>query len=443
MLNTDHNSKFLPEALTFDDILMVPAHSNVLPADINVRTRLAGDIYLNTPLISAAMDTVTESRMAIAMAREGGLGVIHKNMPIRQQADQVDRVKRSENGVINNPFFLSPEHLVSDADRLMGKFHISGVPICDADGKLVGIITNRDLKFMSSFDVPIGEVMTKEHLITAPQGITLEEAKALLLRSKVEKLPIVDENFHLTGLVTIKDIEKAKKYPNAARDSQNRLLVAGALLHIVTDADGAGTEALIKAGADCVKVGIGPGSICTTRVVAGVGVPQVTAVYEAACIAAKYDIPIIADGGIKYSGDIVKALAAGANTVMLGSLLAGCEEAPGESEIYQGRQFKSYRGMGSIAAMQNGSKDRYFQEGNKKLVPEGVEGRVPYRGALADNIFQLMGGVKSGMGYTGCATIAELHEKAQFVRITGAGLIESHPHDISITKESPNYSSHS
>ena len=471
MLNTDHNSKFLPEALTFDDILMVPAHSNVLPADINVRTRLAGDIYLNTPLISAAMDTVTESRMAIAMAREGGLGVIHKNMPIRQQADQVDRVKRSENGVINNPFFLSPEHLVSDAD-----------------GKLVGIITNRDLKFMSSFDVPIGEVMTKEHLITAPQGITLEEAKALLLRSKVEKLPIVDENFHLTGLVTIKDIEKAKKYPNAARDSQNRLLVAGAigvshdmeeraaaLVEAQVDilaldsahghsenilkavsrikslyphipliagnvATAAGTEALIKAGADCVKVGIGPGSICTTRVVAGVGVPQVTAVYEAACIAAKYDIPIIADGGIKYSGDIVKALAAGANTVMLGSLLAGCEEAPGESEIYQGRQFKSYRGMGSIAAMQNGSKDRYFQEGNKKLVPEGVEGRVPYRGALADNIFQLMGGVKSGMGYTGCATIAELHEKAQFVRITGAGLIESHPHDISITKEAPNYS---
>ena len=466
MLNTDHNFKFLPEALPFDDILMVPAHSNVLPADINVRTRLAGDIYLNTPLISAAMDTVTESRMAIAMAREGGLGVIHKNMPIRQQADQVDRVKRSENGVINNP-------------------------ICDADGKLVGIITNRDLKFMSSFDVPIGEVMTKEHLITAPQGITLEEAKALLLRSKVEKLPIVDENFHLTGLVTIKDIEKAKKYPNAARDSQNRLLVAGAigvshdmeeraaaLVEAQVDilaldsahghsenilkavsrikslyphipliagnvATAAGTEALIKAGADCVKVGIGPGSICTTRVVAGVGVPQITAVYEAACIAAKYDIPIIADGGIKYSGDIVKALAAGANTVMLGSLLAGCEEAPGESEIYQGRQFKSYRGMGSIAAMQNGSKDRYFQEGNKKLVPEGVEGRVPYRGALADNIFQLMGGVKSGMGYTGCATIAELHEKAQFVRITGAGLIESHPHDISITKESPNYSSHS
>ena len=388
------------------------------------------------------------------------------------------------------PYVTDREQVSDCIDRIVDYAERS-LPVLNDAGKLVGIITNRDLKFMSSFDVPIGEVMTKEHLITAPQGITLEEAKALLLRSKVEKLPIVDENFHLTGLVTIKDIEKAKKYPNAARDSQNRLLVAGAigvshdmeeraaaLVEAQVDilaldsahghsenilkavsrikslyphipliagnvATAAGTEALIKAGADCVKVGIGPGSICTTRVVAGVGVPQITAVYEAACIAAKYDIPIIADGGIKYSGDIVKALAAGANTVMLGSLLAGCEEAPGESEIYQGRQFKSYRGMGSIAAMQNGSKDRYFQEGNKKLVPEGVEGRVPYRGALADNIFQLMGGVKSGMGYTGCATIAELHEKAQFVRITGAGLIESHPHDISITKESPNYSSHS
>ena len=488
MLNTDYKTKFLPEALTFDDILMVPAHSAVLPADIDVRTRLARDIYLNTPLISAAMDTVTESRMAIAMAREGGLGIIHKNMSIREQADQIDRVKRSENGVIDNPFFLSPQHLVTDADQLMGKFHISGVPICDETGKLVGIITNRDLKFMSDFNVPIGEVMTREHLITAPQGITLEEAKALLLASKVEKLPIVDKDFKLTGLVTIKDIEKAKQYPHAARDKQNRLLVAGAigvshdmeeraaaLVEAQVDilaldsahghsenilkavsrikalypdipliagnvATAAGTEALIKAGADCVKVGIGPGSICTTRVVAGVGVPQVTAIYEAACMASKYDIPIIADGGIKYSGDIVKALAAGGSTVMLGSLLAGCEEAPGESEIFQGRQFKAYRGMGSIAAMQNGSKDRYFQEGNKKLVPEGVEGRVPYRGTVAENVFQLMGGVKSGMGYTGCATIAELHEKAQFVRITGAGLIESHPHDISITRESPNYS---
>lgn len=483
--------KVVMEGITFDDVLLIPAYSEVLPREVSLSTKFSRNIDLKIPFVTAAMDTVTEAPMAIAIAREGGIGVIHKNMSIRQQADQVDRVKRSENGVINNPFFLSPQHLVSDADRLMGKFHISGVPICDEDGRLVGIITNRDLKFMSSFDVPIGEVMTKEHLITAPQGITLEEAKALLLRSKVEKLPIVDENFRLTGLVTIKDIEKAKKYPNAARDSQNRLLVAGAigvshdmeeraaaLVEAQVDvlaldsahghsenilkavsrikslyphipliagnvATAAGTEALIKAGADCVKVGIGPGSICTTRVVAGVGVPQVTAVYEAACMAARYDIPIIADGGIKYSGDIVKALAAGASTVMLGSLLAGCEEAPGESEIYQGRQFKSYRGMGSIAAMQNGSRDRYFQEGNKKLVPEGVEGRVPYRGALADNIYQLMGGVKSGMGYTGCATIAELHEKAQFVRITGAGLIESHPHDISITKESPNYSSHS
>ncbi len=490
MLNTDHNSKFLPEALTFDDILMVPAYSEVLPAEINVRTRLAGNIYLNLPLISAAMDTVTESRMAIAMAREGGIGVIHKNMTIERQADEIDRVKRSENGVISNPFFLSPEHLVRDADQLMGKFRISGVPICDENGTLVGIITNRDLKFMTNYDVKIGEVMTHESLITAPEGTTLEEAKGILMRSKVEKLPIVDKNFKLKGLVTIKDIEKAKQYPNAARDSQNRLLVAGALgvshdlaeraealvkaqadvlvldsahghsqniLNAVSHikscypnipliggnvATAAGAEALIKAGADCVKVGIGPGSICTTRVVAGVGVPQVSAVYEAACLASKYDVPVIADGGIKYSGDVVKALAAGASTVMLGSLLAGCEEAPGESEIYQGRQFKSYRGMGSIAAMQNGSRDRYFQEGNKKLVPEGVEGRVPYRGLVSDNLYQLMGGVKAGMGYTGCATIPELHEKAQFVRITGAGLIESHPHDINITKESPNYSFH-
>ena len=490
MLNCNYNVNFVKEGLTFDDVLLIPAKSDVTPNMIDLKTQLTKNITLNTPIMTSAMDTVTESRMAIAIAREGGIGIIHKNMTIEQQVEHVDKVKRSENGVINNPFFLSPEHLVSDADRLMGKFHISGVPICDADGKLVGIITNRDLKFMSSFDVPIGEVMTKEHLITAPQGITLEEAKALLLRSKVEKLPIVDENFHLTGLVTIKDIEKAKKYPNAARDSQNRLLVAGAIgvshdmeeraaalveaqvdILALDSAHGhsenilkavsrikslcphipllagdvgtaAGPAALLQAGGDCVKVGIGPGSICTTRVVAGVGVPQITAVYEAACIAAKYDIPIIADGGIKYSGDIVKALAAGANTVMLGSLLAGCEEAPGESEIYQGRQFKSYRGMGSIAAMQNGSHDRLFPDGNKKAVAAGGEGRVPYRGALADNIFQLMGGVKSGMGYTGCATIAELHEKAQFVRITGAGLIESHPHDISITKESPNSSSH-
>ena len=482
---------FAQLGLAYDDVLLLPNETDVIPSEVDTTTHLTRNITMKVPAISAAMDTVTESDMAIAMARNGGIGVLHRNLSIDDQAAQVDIVKRSESGMISDPLTVSPDVTLADLDKLCGRFHISGLPVVDKDNKLVGIITNRDLKFMSSFDVPIGEVMTKEHLITAPQGITLEEAKALLLRSKVEKLPIVDENFHLTGLVTIKDIEKAKKYPNAARDSQNRLLVAGAigvshdmeeraaaLVEAQVDilaldsahghsenilkavsrikslyphipliagnvATAAGTEALIKAGADCVKVGIGPGSICTTRVVAGVGVPQVTAVYEAACIAAKYDIPIIADGGIKYSGDIVKALAAGANTVMLGSLLAGCEEAPGESEIYQGRQFKSYRGMGSIAAMQNGSKDRYFQEGNKKLVPEGVEGRVPYRGALADNIFQLMGGVKSGMGYTGCATIAELHEKAQFVRITGAGLIESHPHDISITKESPNYSSHS
>ena len=487
MLNTDHNSKFLPEALTFDDILMVPAHSNVLPADINVRTRLAGDIYL----ISAAMDTVTESRMAIAMAREGGLGVIHKNMPIRQQADQIDRVKRSENGVINNPFFLSPEHLVSDADRLMGKFHISGVPICDADGKLVGIITNRDLKFMSSFDVPIGEVMTKEHLITAPQGITLEEAKALLLRSKVEKLPIVDENFHLTGLVTIKDIEKAKKYPNAARDSQNRLLVAGAigvshdmeeraaaLVEAQVDilaldsahghsenilkavsrikslyphipliagnvATAAGTEALIKAGADCVKVGIGPGSICTTRIIAGVGVPQLTAIYDVACVARESGVPVIADGGLRYSGDLVKALAAGGDCVMIGSMFAGTEEAPGETIIFNGRKFKSYRGMGSIDAMKAGSADRYFQkgcEGNiNKLVPEGIVARVPFKGTLSEAVFQLIGGIRSGMGYCGARDIAAL-QRAQFIRITSNGVTENHPHDVTITSETPNYS---
>ena len=483
--------KFGKQGLTFDDVLLIPAESDVTPNMIDLKTTLAGNVKLNTPIMTAAMDTVTEAAMAIAIAREGGIGIIHKNMSIEQQADEVDKVKRSENGVIVNPFSLTEDHLVADADKLMGKYKISGVPIVDRTGKLVGIITNRDMRFLTDYSAPISEVMTKENLITAPVGTSMEKAQEILRQHKIEKLPLIDENGYLKGLITIKDIEKAKKYPNAARDSQNRLLVAGAigvshdmeeraaaLVEAQVDilaldsahghsenilkavsrikslyphipliagnvATAAGTEALIKAGADCVKVGIGPGSICTTRVVAGVGVPQVTAVYEAACIAAKYDIPIIADGGIKYSGDIVKALAAGANTVMLGSLLAGCEEAPGESEIYQGRQFKSYRGMGSIAAMQNGSKDRYFQEGNKKLVPEGVEGRVPYRGALADNIFQLMGGVKSGMGYTGCATIAELHEKAQFVRITGAGLIESHPHDISITKESPNYSSHS
>ena len=490
-MNSAYANRFVGEGLTFDDVLLVPAESSVVPRDVKLETYLTKKIRLGIPIMSAAMDTVTESRMAIAIAREGGIGVIHKNMTIAQQAEQVDLVKRSENGVITNPFFLSAENTLRDADKLCAKFRISGVPIVDETGKLVGIITNRDMKFETDMDRKISELMTSENLVVGREGTTLEEAKETLRRHKIEKLPIVDKDFRLKGLITIKDIEKAVAYPNAAKDSRGRLLVAaaigvtadvldraGALLDAGVDAlvldsahghsrnimeavknikakypdaqliagnvaTAAGTEALIKAGADCVKVGIGPGSICTTRVVAGVGVPQVTAVYEAACMAARYDIPIIADGGIKYSGDIVKALAAGASTVMLGSLLAGCEEAPGESEIYQGRQFKSYRGMGSIAAMQNGSRDRYFQEGNKKLVPEGVEGRVPYRGALADNIYQLMGGVKSGMGYTGCATIAELHEKAQFVRITGAGLIESHPHDISITKESPNYSSHS
>lgn len=482
--------KIIGEGITFDDVLLVPAYSEVIPNQVDLTTYLTKTIKLNIPMMSAGMDTVTEHRMAIAMARQGGIGIIHKNMTIEAQADEVDKVKRSENGVITDPFYLSPEHTLADANDLMAKFRISGVPITE-NGKLVGIITNRDLKFETDFSKKIKESMTSENLITAKVGITLDEAKKILAKARKEKLPIVDDDFNLRGLITIKDIEKQIKYPLSAKDAQGRLLCGAAVgitanvldrvdalvkAHVdvvVLDsahghsvnvlncvkmikekypdlpviagnvATGEATRDLIEAGADAVKVGIGPGSICTTRVVAGVGVPQVTAVYEAACIAAKYDIPIIADGGIKYSGDIVKALAAGANTVMLGSLLAGCEEAPGESEIYQGRQFKSYRGMGSIAAMQNGSKDRYFQEGNKKLVPEGVEGRVPYRGALADNIFQLMGGVKSGMGYTGCATIAELHEKAQFVRITGAGLIESHPHDISITKESPNYSSHS
>ena len=491
MLETNYGNKFIKEGLTFDDVLLIPAKSDILPADVNIRTRLAKDIYLNTPVISAAMDTVTESKMAIAIAREGGIGVIHKNMSIERQCDEVDRVKRSENGVITNPFFLGPDHFVYDANDLMAKYKISGVPIVEdgkPDGKLVGIITNRDLKFLDDFNVKIKEVMTKENLITAPVGTTLKQAQAILCKHKVEKLPLVDENGILKGLITIKDIEKASQYPNTARDKSGRLLCAaaigvtndvldraGALLEAQVDvlvldsahghsfgimdcirkvkaafpdctliagnvATAEATKALIEAGADAVKVGIGPGSICTTRVVSGIGVPQITAIYDAACMAAKYDIPIIADGGIKYSGDIVKALAAGGSTVMLGSLLAGCDEAPGEEEIYQGRRFKTYRGMGSLAAMNNGSKDRYFQQNNKKLVPEGVEGRVSYKGPVADTIYQMMGGLKSGMGYTGCATIPELHEKAQFIRITGAGLKESHPHDIYITKEAPNYS---
>lgn len=479
--------KFAKEGLTFDDVLLIPAESDVLPADVDLKSRLARDIVLNTPIMTAAMDTVTESRMAIAIAREGGIGVIHKNMGIEQQAQEVDRVKRSENGVIVNPFFLSPEHLVSDANDLMAKYRISGVPVCE-DGKLVGILTNRDLRFMTDYSVPIKDVMTHEHLVTSRVGTTLAEAKEILMKNKIEKLPLIDDEGYLRGLITIKDIEKAVQYPNSARDKGGRLLCAAAigatadvldraraLIEAQADAlvfDSAhghsmnilrslakvreafpevaliagnvataeGTRALIEAGADAVKVGIGPGSICTTRVVAGIGVPQVTAIYDAANVAAAYNIPVIADGGIKYSGEIVKAIAAGASVVMVGSLVAGCEESPGDTEIYQGRQFKVYRGMGSIGAMNSGSKDRYFQQNNKKLVPEGVEGRVPYKGMLSDTIYQMTGGLRAGMGYCGCHTIQELQTNAKFVRITSAGLIESHPHDVYITKEAPNYS---
>ena len=492
MLNTDFTSKFVKEGLTFDDVLLIPAESNVVPAQVDVSTQLTKKIRLNTPIMTAAMDTVTEADMAIAIAREGGIGIIHKNMSIERQADLVDRVKRSENGVIVDPFFLAPENTVREADNLMGRYKISGVPICE-DGKLVGIITNRDLRFMTDkdFDQKIADVMTKENLVTAPVGTTLKDAQEILRHHRIEKLPIVDEKGYLKGLITIKDIEKAVQYPNSARDANGRLLCGAAIgatadvldrvaalveaqvdvvvldsahghnsgiieavrkvkkaypdLQLIAGnvATGEGTRALIEAGADCVKVGIGPGSICTTRVVAGIGVPQITAVYDAACVAAEYGIPVIADGGIKYSGDIVKALAAGANVVMLGSLVAGCKEAPGEYELYQGRQFKVYRGMGSLGAMGKGSSDRYFQAKNKKFVPEGVEGRVPFKGPLADTIYQMIGGLRSGMGHVGCANIPEMHEKAQFVRITGAGLKESHPHDIQITKEAPNYSFHS
>ena len=480
--------KFQKEGLTFDDVLLIPAESNVTPNMIQLGTRLAGDVYLNTPIMTSAMDTVTESKMAIAIAREGGIGIIHKNMSIEKQADEVDKVKRSENGVIANPFSLTEDRFVYDADELMGKYRISGVPIVDKAGKLVGIITNRDMRFLTDFNVPISQVMTKQKLVTAPVGTNLEQAQEILRSHKIEKLPITDENGMLRGLITIKDIEKSVKYPNSARDTSGRLLCgaaigvtkdilerAGRLIDAKVDvlvldsahghsenimrcirmvkeaypntpliagniATAEAAEALIAAGADAIKVGIGPGSICTTRVVAGIGVPQITAIYDAACVAEKHGIPVIADGGIKYSGDIVKALAAGANCVMLGSLFAGCEEAPGATEIYQGRQFKVYRGMGSLGAMECGSKDRYFQEGAKKLVPEGVEGRVPYKGLLADTVFQLCGGIRSGMGYCGCVDIPTLHDKARFVRITGAGLKESHPHDIYITKEAPNYS---
>ena len=489
MVNQDAAQKFVKQGLTFDDVLLIPAASDVLPADIDLRTRLTRKVHLNIPLVSAAMDTVTEYRMAIAIAREGGLGIIHKNMSISQQAEQVDMVKRSENGVITNPFWLGPGHTLAEADELMAKFRISGVPICD-NGKLIGIITNRDMKFETDMNQLIDNVMTKENLVTAPEGTTLTEAREILRQHKIEKLPIVDEEFRLKGLITIKDIEKAEVYPNSARDEKGRLLV-GAAIGVTSDvldrvaalveagadvlaldsahghsqnilncvkrikslypdvqliagnvATAEGTKALIEAGADCVKIGIGPGSICTTRVVAGIGVPQITAVYDAACVAAKYDIPIIADGGIKYSGDIPKAIAAGASAVMMGSLFAGTEESPGATEIYQGRSYKVYRGMGSLAAMAEGSKDRYFQEGQKKLVPEGVEGRVPYKGTLADTVFQLIGGLRSSMGYCGTESIQALRERGEFIRITNAGLVESHPHDINITKEAPNYSLH-
>ncbi len=479
--------RFVGEGLTYDDVLLVPAASDILPADVNLTTRLTKKIALKIPLMSAAMDTVTEYRMAIAMAREGGIGVIHKNMPIEAQADQVDLVKRSENGVITNPFSLTADHTLGEADALMAKFRISGVPIIDTDGILIGIITNRDMKFEEDMTRSIADVMTRDHLVTGRIGTTLEEAKAILHANKIEKLPIVDDEGHLRGLITIKDIEKALTYPHSAKDEHGRLLCAaaigatadvldraGALVNAGVDAlvlDSAhghsenilkkvslvkehfpdvsliagnvataeATEALIKAGADAVKVGIGPGSICTTRIVAGIGVPQMTAVLECAAMGEKYGVPVIADGGIKYSGDIVKALAGGASVVMLGSLFAGCEEGPGDTEVYQGRSFKVYRGMGSLSAMAKGSKDRYFQEDNKKLVPEGVEGRVPYRGSVSDSIFQLMGGLRSGMGYTGSADIDTLRTHSRFVRITNAGLRESHPHDIYITKEAPNY----
>ena len=484
----DFNEKFLKEGLTFDDVLLIPAKSDVLPADICLKTRLTNKITLNIPLLSAAMDTVTEADMAIAMAREGGAGVIHKNMTIEAQAEQVDRVKRSENGVITNPIFLHPDNYVYEAEALMHKFRISGVPICDENKKLVGIITNRDMRFMVDFNVKISEVMTKENLVTAPVGTDLVKAQDILRNHRIEKLPIVDDQGILRGLITIKDIEKASKYPNSAKDAKGRLicgaaigvtqdvvdraralLEAGADFLVMDSAHGhsanilrsmakvkeafpeaqivggniataAAARDLILAGADAVKVGIGPGSICTTRVVAGIGVPQITAIYDAAEEAAKYNVPVIADGGIKYSGDMVKAIAAGANVIMVGSLLAGCQESPGDEELYQGRRFKVYRGMGSIAAMENGSKDRYFQQNNKKLVPEGVEGRVPYKGRLADTVYQMMGGLRSGMGYCGAPDIETLKATGQFVRITNAGLLESHPHDISITKEAPNYS---
>ena len=461
-------NKVIKEGLTFDDVLLVPQKSEVTPDMVELSTQLTKNIKLNIPLMSAAMDTVTESAMAIAMAREGGIGIIHKNMTIEAQATEVDKVKRSEHGIIIDPFYLTPERTLEDADNLMGKYRISGVPICE-NGKLVGILTNRDLRFETDFSRKISEVMTRENLVTAPEGTTLTEAQEILRKHKIEKLPIVDGSGMLKGLITIKDIEKSVKYPNSAKDANGRLLVgaalgvtkdvldrAGALYDAKVDcfvldsahghsaniikATGEAAECLIKAGADAVKVGIGPGSICTTRIVAGIGVPQITAISDVYEVADKYGIPAIADGGIKYSGDLPKAIAAGANVIMIGSLFAGCEESPGVEEIYQGRKFKVYRGIGSIAAMEVGSKDRYFQTNTKKLVPEGVEGRVPFKGAVADTVYQLMGGLRSGMGYCGTKTVEDLKKNGKFIKITGAGLKESHPHDISITKESPNYS---
>lgn len=481
--------KFVKEGLTFDDVLLIPQKSDVTPDMVDLGTRLTRKIRLNIPLMSAAMDTVTESRLAIAIAREGGVGVIHKNMTIEEQADHVERVKRSENGVIVDPFWLTGENYAYEADELMGKYKISGVPICDPDKRLIGIITNRDMRFLTDLGVKIKDVMTTEKLVTAPVGTTLEQAQNILRKHRIEKLPLVDENFILKGLITIKDIEKATKYPNSARDEKGRLLCgaaigvtkdvldrAGALVKVGADflvldsahghsqniincvhtikeafpdcqliagniATAQAAEDLIAAGVDAVKVGIGPGSICTTRIVSGIGVPQITAISDVAEVAQKYDIPVIADGGVKFSGDIPKAIAAGADVIMVGSLLAGCEESPGATEIYQGRSFKVYRGMGSLAAMEKGSKDRYFQTGSKKLVPEGVEGRVPFKGSLSDTVFQLMGGLRSGMGYCGTHTVEDLKKNGKFVRITNAGLRESHPHDISITKEAPNYTS--
>ena len=479
--------KIIGEGITFDDVLLVPAYSEVTPNMVDLSTNLTKKIKLNIPMMSAGMDTVTEHRMAIAMARQGGIGVIHKNMSIEAQAEEVDKVKRSENGVITDPFYLSPEHTLADANELMGKFRISGVPITEGR-KLVGIITNRDLKFETDFTKKIKDSMTSEGLVTAPEGITLEEAKKILAKARKEKLPIVDKDFNLKGLITIKDIEKQIKYPLSAKDAQGRLLCGAAVgitAHILERVDalvkakvdcvvvdsahghsanilnavrsikekypdldviagnvatGAATKALIEAGVDAVKVGIGPGSICTTRVVAGIGVPQITAIMDCYAVAKEYGIPIIADGGIKYSGDMTKAIAAGGSVCMMGSIFAGCDESPGTFELFQGRKYKVYRGMGSIAAMENGSKDRYFQSGAKKLVPEGVEGRVAYKGSVEDTEFQLVGGIRSGMGYCGAPDIPTLKENGRCVKISAAALKESHPHDIHITKEAPNYS---